>query len=459
MLTTPFETQFQTIAEESIVHSNINISASSEQQQHSPEHKQTNQPPEISSEVQTENFDNNFVRNSNDDIETHDNNTNDYNNINLQNNTSNMEQQQIPQQLFEQKQMFDKTMFLYQQRIQQLEQQILFSQQEAAQLKFDEAYYSQPQAPTTWYTNTHGTSFNNQSINSINNVISKAISKPDTFDGNATLIDSWIYSMRNYLLLANIPVEQQVPVVTTYLKGNAQNWLVHLSPEDKSKCLSLDNFFTQLVSFFRPVNFIQATRRQLNELQQRGFDLIKFNSRFNQLVQKLPPMDKQELLDTYREKLDTNIQFALVGKEFTELSKIQTAAVQAETALKQMKPDRVNSNSNYRFNTSGYNNSFRSRIQTVPTPVVNQNIQTQQMENGSDEETQVQVQYASSTMKKNNNSIPKMNEQIRKWCVENNACFRCRQVGHTSSKCTTFQRSTTAGTSLQPSATPSKQNF
>jgi hypothetical protein len=236
MLTAPFETQFQTIPEESIIHSNVNVSTSSEQQQHLQEHKETNQQPEISSNAQTysnENFDtdqidNNFVHNSNinDDIETHNNNTNDYNNINLQNNTNNMQQQQIQQQLFEQKQMFDKTMFLYQQRIQQLEQQILFSQQEAAQLKFDQAYYSQPPAPTTWYTSTHGTSFNNQSINSINNVISKAISKPDTFDGNATLIDSWIYSMRNYLLLANIPVEQQVPVVTTYLKGNAQNCLI-----------------------------------------------------------------------------------------------------------------------------------------------------------------------------------------------------------------------------------------
>ena len=102
MSTTPFETQFQTIPEESIIHSNINVSASSEQQQHSTEHKEINQPQEISSNVQTysnENFgtdqiDNNFVHNSNDDIETHDNNTNDYNNINLQNNTNNMQQQQ-----------------------------------------------------------------------------------------------------------------------------------------------------------------------------------------------------------------------------------------------------------------------------------------------------------------------------------------------------------------------------
>ena len=465
MFSAPFETQFETIPEESTIHSNTNVQASSEQQQQSPEHKQTNQPPEDRSNAQTNSnetfdsqFDNNFVHGSQDDIQTYDNNTNDYKNIRLQNNTIHM-QQQIQQQLFEQQQVFDKNMIFMQQRIQQLEQQILLSQQEAAQLKFDQAYYSQPQVPTTWYTNNHGTSSNNQSINSINNVISKAISKPDTFDGNATLIDSWIYSMRNYLLLANIPVEQQVPVVTTYLKGNAQNWLVHLSPEDKSKCLSLDNFFTALVSFFRPVNLIQATRRQLNDLQQRGFDLIKFNSRFNQLVQKLPPMDKQELLDKYRDKLDSNIQFALVGKEFSELSKMQTAAVQADTALKQMKPDRVGSNSNHRFNNSSFNNNSRSRFQPGPTAVVNQNMQTQQEENGSDEETQVQVQYASSTMKKNNKPIPKMNEQIRKWCVENKACFRCRQVGHTSSNCTTFPRSTTGGTLLQPSATPSKQNF
>jgi len=459
----PFETQFQSIPEESNVHSNINISAAVQQ---SPEHKEINQPPENRSNAETNSndnvdnqFDNNYVQNSRDDIQTYDHNTNDYKITNVQNNAINMQQQQIQQQLFEQQQMFDKTMIYMQQRIQQLEQQILLSQQEAAQLKFDQAYYSQHQVPTTWYTNNHGTSSNNQSINSINNVISKAISRPDNFDGNATLIDSWIYSMRNYLLLANIPVEQQVPVVTTYLKGNAQNWLVHLSNEDKSKCLTLDNFFTALVSFFRPVNLVQATRRQLNELQQRGFDLIKFNSRFNQLVQKLPPMDKQELLDKYREKLDSSIQVALAGKEFFELSKIQTAAVQVETALKQMKPDRNGSNVNHRFNNNGYNNNSRSRFQHGPTPVVNQHMNVQQAENGGEEETQVQVQYASSTMKKSKTSIPRMTEQIKEWCMDNKACFRCRQVGHIASKCTRFPGSTAGGNPIQPSATPSKQNF
>jgi hypothetical protein len=458
-----FETQFQSIPEESNVHSNTST-LTSVQQQVSPEHKQTNQQPENNPNAETtsnENYDNqfddNYVQSCDNDNQTYDHNTNNYQSTNSQSNAMNMQQRQIQQQLFEQQQMFDKTMIYMQQRIQQLEQQVLFSQQEAAQLKFDQAFYARQQPAATWNSNTQRTQINNQSMNNVD--LSKIISKPDTFGGNATMIDSWIHSMRNFLLLSGVPAERQVPTVSSFLRGDALNWFVYLSSEDKSKCLTLDDFFTQMVLFFRPVNLVQATRKQLHELQQRGFDLIKFNSRFNQLVQKLPPIDKQQLLDLYREKLDYNIQLALVGKEFSDLSKLQTAAVQADTALKQMKSDRNGSNVNHRFNNTSYNNNSRSRVPHGTTPVVNQNINTQQEESDGEEETQVQVQYASSTMKKSKTSIPKMNEQIRKWCVENKACFRCRQVGHTSSSCTTFPRSTTGGTMLQPSATPSKQNF
>ena len=76
-------------------------------------------------------------------------------------------------------------------------------------------------------------------------------------------------------------------------------------------------------------------------------------------------------------------------------------------------------------------------------------------------ETTVQINYAGTNKKK---VIPKMNEQIRQWCIKNNACFRCRTPGHGSSNCTTFPRSTNGGTlntgtTVQPSATPSKPHF
>ncbi len=460
------DSRFQSIPEEMNHQMNNNmslnnVSQSLEQQPMSSEHKnndqqqqpaQTNNQSQINSnvpfhsnEIGSDGPGPNYIPINNDDSNMYENGTNNYASNKIYSSNINVQQQQI----FEQQQMmFDKHMIMMQQRIQQLESQVLFTQQESAQLKFDQSFYTQQQS---WNTNNNGQQINNN----ISTIISKSIQKPDTFDGNAITIDAWIHSMRNYLLLAGIPIEHQVPVVTTYLKGNAQGWLVHLSPEDKSKCLTLDGFFTSLVSFFRPVNLVQATRKQLNELQQRGFDLIKFNSKFNQLVQRLPAMDKSELLDKYREKLDVKIQLTLVGKDFSELSQIQTAAIQADTALKLMKPD----NNNQRFN-----NNYRSRVHVQqPTAVVN-NMNTQQtdldQQPGSDgDEENVVVQYA-GTKKKNGKPIPKINDEIRKWCQENNACYRCRQVGHSSANCTTFPRSTNnGGTSLQPSSTPSKQHF
>ncbi len=431
------------------------------QQQLSPEHKRTNQQQQQRKQNIT-----NVNVDSNDDIvidgnDYNDNiNTNIYNdntnyddNNNIQNklNTNMSIEQQIQQRLFEQKQMFDQTMFLEQQRVQSLAQQVFALQQRSAQLEYERAYYShqQPQ-PTTMNTNNN----NQQSIHSINNNISKAISKPDTFDGTATMIDTWIHSMRNYLLLANIPLEQQVPVAQTYLRGQAANWCVHLSATDKLKCLTLDGWFTQLLTFFRPADAINTARRQLNALMQRGFDLIKFNSKFNQLVQYFPKMEMEEKIMKYREKLDPKLQTLLVSQQYNDLGEIMKAALHVDQALKLINEPSTNKS----------NQRFYSRAPSTMVPVVNQHVQARAEysdEPGSDEEQHVVVQNVHSSSKKK--VIPKMTEEIRKWCIANNACYRCRAIGHSSKQCTQFKHTnnggTTSSTKFTPSAAPSKQHF
>ncbi len=430
------------------------------QQPSSPEHKQINNQQQQQQSQLYGNYNSGVIDilhtenepvDSNGDINNINTNTNYDENNNVQNNTNISIEQQIQQRLFEQKQMFDQTMFLEQQRVQSLAQQVFALQQRSAQLEYERAYYSHQQPPTT----TMNTNNNNQqSINSINNNISKAISKPDTFDGTATMIDTWIHSMRNYLLLANIPIEQQVPVAQTYLRGQAANWSVHLSATDKLKCLTLDGWFTQLLTFFRPVDAINTARRQLNALMQRGFDLIKFNSRFNQLVQYFPKMEMEEKIMKYREKLDPKLQTLLVSQQYNDLGEIMKAALHVDQALKLINEP----------STNKPNQRFYSRPASTMVPVVNQHVQAHaehSEEPGSDEEQHVVIQNVHSSTKKK--VIPKMNEEIRKWCIANNACFRCRTVGHSSNKCTQFkQRTNNGGTSssgFTPSAAPSKQHF
>jgi hypothetical protein len=84
--------------------------------------------------------------------------------------------------------------------------------------------------------------------------------KPEFFNGKDTsraTIVSWMFDIKQYLLLTGTPEDQRTPIAATYLQGTAKTWYITMFTKPGAETPSLDNF---LAAFKK--RFLSATERE-----------------------------------------------------------------------------------------------------------------------------------------------------------------------------------------------------
>ena len=323
---------------------------------------------------------------------------------------------------------FDRITFAMEQRLLQLESALQQANKQNADLQYQQSYYMSHSHPGS---------------ESPDHNMAKYIAKPDGFDGDIKTIDVWIFQMRNYLLLSKIPPSAHVQTAGTYLHGAAGQWFTYLSVDDRHQLVSFEAFASMLLTNFRPIDLTADARIRLAKITQTG-SVNSFNNLFSSIVQRLPTMDMDEKIYSYRTKLKLELQERLILQEFTDVGSLMKAAVRVETLLQTIRAQQTQSQTNRPPNQFGKHKQS--------TSVAVHHLQTDEPGSSSEEEegTSVSLNFIAP---------PKMTPEIRQHCITNNLCFRCRSSGHSSRTCPQFQSSNRNGNSFKPSTAISKKNF
>lgn len=288
--------------------------------------------------------------------------------------------------------------------------------------------------------------------------VSKSVAKPDGFTGDfKSDPDTWIATMRNYLLLTNTPSNIQAHIAGTYLKGAAAQWYNTLSMQDRSSLVDFEAFAKMLLTRFRPLDVVGQARRRLARITQTG-SVEAFNQQFMQLMQLIPTMNEEERIESYRSKLKFELKKQLVTQEYYRLSDIMNVALRTDALLYEnnmigQRPSQFGGPRNPNRPYNGGKQRTEQGGATAAAIGVN-NVKVDSSDAQNDYENQSQDQQLAF-----NYVAPRpMDEAERQRCRDNRLCFRCRQPGHRSVNCTVFT-SSNQRPGLKPSSDISSKKY
>jgi Ty3 transposon capsid-like protein/Zinc knuckle len=222
---------------------------------------------------------------------------------------------------------------------------------------------------------------------------------PETYNGirSPKIIDTWLFSIREYCELANIPTEQAVPFAASLLRENAKAWWRTVRMEDNIP-KTFEQFETELKAAFRPSDAVRSARNQLAVLQQRG-SVQSYTVRFRDLMLEIPDLSEAEALDRFVRGLREKTRLEVEHRGPNTLNEAINIAERYDSII---------------FSQGSFSQTWRppynAAHRTGPTPMEVDAFNTRPLPNRSDD-------------------LEK--DELRR----KGACFNCKKVGHIARYC------------------------
>jgi dUTP pyrophosphatase len=131
------------------------------------------------------------------------------------------------------------------------------------------------------------------------------IEKPTKFDGRRPEVSNWLFSMEQYLKLADIR-RDEVATAATFLEGSAATWW-RLLVEANAAPRRWTDFYNAVFHQFKAPNAIYSARNRLDALKQTT-SVTAYNEAFNRTIMEIPDIAAAEMLDRYVRGLKTEIR-------------------------------------------------------------------------------------------------------------------------------------------------------
>jgi hypothetical protein len=169
-----------------------------------------------------------------------------------------------------------------------------------------------------------------RSVNPSIGPIKAKVSPPSNFSGaRNSNVETWLYEMQRYLQLCAVPLSEQLPYATSYLKDAALNWWISTT-KSNNPILTFPQFEIALKQRFQPVCGAQTARNELKKLQQGNLSVSEYTNRFYNLVQQITDMSEVDQKETYIGGLKFQIANIVEGREPATLAAAMTQAQKVE---------------------------------------------------------------------------------------------------------------------------------
>ena len=153
-------------------------------------------------------------------------------------------------------------------------------------------------------------------------------SKPPKYDGSRKMValNIFVSKMRNFIAAqANLDVQRQLAVASSYLEGSAYVWFLKWSNDNPYG--SFDQFLNDLHAQFVPMNSEQDVRDRLRRLKQLS-SVEKYVDLFRKTLEEAPDMDELEKKSFFiyglKEKIQLEVRVKNLGNvlTFNELERL-----------------------------------------------------------------------------------------------------------------------------------------
>ena len=146
-------------------------------------------------------------------------------------------------------------------------------------------------------------------------------SKPPKYDGSRKMValNIFVSKMRNFIAAqANLDVQRQLAVASSYLEGSAYVWFLKWSNDNPYG--SFDQFLNDLHAQFVPMNSEQDVRDRLRRLKQLS-SVEKYVDLFRKTLEEAPDMDELEKKSFFiyglKEKIQLEVRVKNLGNVLT----------------------------------------------------------------------------------------------------------------------------------------------
>jgi len=232
-------------------------------------------------------------------------------------------------------------------------------------------------------------------------------SKPVIFDDTDvthTLVRNWMFSIQEYMDLAEVPENKRTRLMGTYLSGIAKSWYIN-KYADVTPLPSLADFLANFKKHHTHTDNAVTVIRRIETMKQGHRPAADYETEFESLVTELGNTDTRWVHEHFLWGLDdaTHIALApaLLGDE--DLDSLIARANNVSRALKQARP----------HTTTTHTMTHAPASSSQPS----------------------QSNFSSSPSAPAN--LKKLTEMEREYLHNNRGCFRCRKtnVDHIASTC------------------------
>lgn len=210
------------------------------------------------------------------------------------------------------------------------------------------------------------------------------LKKPSTFDGNRDDVETFIYAVENYFVLAHIAADRQVAFASSLLTGMALRLRVATTTgrNQEEEWPQMRNWIR--ATFGRPLASIQL-RNELKNVQQTGA-LSDYIQRFVTIATQIDDMGMMDQVQAFRDGLKPATQRHVILQNPTTLDAAIKAAVLFDSAY---------------TSVQGVNKPSKSAVIATVQP----------------------------------GKLKKLTEEEKQHLRQIGGCFRCRQQGHIAVHC------------------------
>jgi len=232
-------------------------------------------------------------------------------------------------------------------------------------------------------------------------------SKPVVFDGTDvthTSVRNWMFSIQEYMDLAEVPENKQTGLAGTYLSGIAKSWYIN-KYADVTPLPPLADFLTNFKKHHTRTDNAVTVIRRIETMKQGRRPAADYGTEFESLVAELGNTNTRWVHEHFLRGLDdaTRIALALALLGDEDLDSLIARANNVSRALEQARP--------------------RATMTRTMTHAPTSSSQPSQ--------------FSSSSSPSAPANLKKLTETERKYLHNNRDCFRCRKtnVDHIASTC------------------------
>lgn len=254
---------------------------------------------------------------------------------------------------------------------------------------------------------------------------------PGTFIGVRDLgkVRNWLAEMEMYVEAyhMNKYLGEAVNTAAMSFTGEAATWWRTVRMEGRNP-RTWEAFDQLMMQRWVPPDALDQIQEKFHSLIQKG-TVSNYTAEFRRLVLLHPPLSPSQILFQYKQGLKQDIRLHVAMKGPRSLDAAEEAALLAESILRRTsQPTTPNPPRPGNLGATGNRN----------TPQLGQAGRVNG--NGSPR---------NSATLGNGNRPQKLTPEEKRYLVENNGCFRCRQLGHHTNQCPSYGAANTGATTPQ----------